>query len=442
MTNQSGQTYVAWCWKAGGSKGTFNIDDVGYANASDVGMAVGDQNSSAYDQSQTWSTSGTISNFTTSGTYDFAHLFNGVLGTNTPGTDNEMTSPSSGSGTWTYTINNVTDFKIRLYVPGGPHATANSIKINGSDIVQSQILDKSLSTDTWHTVTVPGITIFTSLFVEDNYWYISNIYVNGKELVDSGVSVNNVPSVAPTGCSVGTKQGFSIIKYDGAGTSTSATPSTIPHGLSQAPSFFIVKAISGDNAADDWFCYHQNLGAYKRIRLNLTNAADTQSNLWGNGTAPTSSVISINKGWYSANYTGHTHILYAWHDVPGLQKFGTYTGGGSSYPFVELGFRPAVIWIKDASTGGNHYDWTVNDSTRNPFNLGADNANSKNTLFLNLNESEDKGSSPWQQIDFLSNGFRMNDSSASVNTDGSTYIYCAWAEAPSFNLYGGSSNGF
>ena len=25
--------YVAWCWKAGGNKNTFNVDDVGYASA-------------------------------------------------------------------------------------------------------------------------------------------------------------------------------------------------------------------------------------------------------------------------------------------------------------------------------------------------------------------------------------------------------------------------
>ena len=38
----------------GGNKNTFNIDDVGYANASDVNMNVGSLNSSAYDQSQRW----------------------------------------------------------------------------------------------------------------------------------------------------------------------------------------------------------------------------------------------------------------------------------------------------------------------------------------------------------------------------------------------------
>ena len=128
---------------------------------------------------------------------------------------------------------------------------------------------------------------------------------------------------------------------------------------------------------------------------------------------------------------------------PWLQKFGTYTGAGSAYPFIELGFRPALIWIKDTSTGGTHYDWQIFDSTRNPFNLGADNVDSKNVLFANTNDQENKGSNPWAQIDFLSNGFRMNDASVTLNnSSGSTYIYCAWAEAPASNLYGGSANAF
>ena len=35
----------------------------------------------------------------------------------------------------------------------------------------------------------------------------------------------------------------------------------------------------------------------------------------------------------------------------------------------------------------------------------------------------------------------MNDASVTLNnSNGSTYFYCAWAEAPAFNLYGGQSN--
>ena len=43
-------------------------------------------------------------------------------------------------------------------------------------------------------------------------------------------------------------------------------------------------------------------------------------------------------------------------------------------------------------------------------------------------------------IDFLSNGFKIRGSNGQIDSD-SSYIYAAWAEAPSFNLYGGQSNG-
>ncbi len=39
--NWTDNTHVGWSWKAGGNKNTFNVDDVGYANASDVSMDVG-----------------------------------------------------------------------------------------------------------------------------------------------------------------------------------------------------------------------------------------------------------------------------------------------------------------------------------------------------------------------------------------------------------------
>ena len=36
--NASSSTYVAWSWKAGGNKNTFNVDDVGYASAAAAGL--------------------------------------------------------------------------------------------------------------------------------------------------------------------------------------------------------------------------------------------------------------------------------------------------------------------------------------------------------------------------------------------------------------------
>ena len=38
------EDYVAWHWKAGGNKGTFNVDDVGYASAAAAGLTGGRYN--------------------------------------------------------------------------------------------------------------------------------------------------------------------------------------------------------------------------------------------------------------------------------------------------------------------------------------------------------------------------------------------------------------
>ena len=59
-SNLLGTDYICYSWKAGGSKGTFNIDGEGRANASDVNMNVGAFNSSSYNTSQRWSDSLTV----------------------------------------------------------------------------------------------------------------------------------------------------------------------------------------------------------------------------------------------------------------------------------------------------------------------------------------------------------------------------------------------
>ena len=44
-------------------------------------------------------------------------------------------------------------------------------------------------------------------------------------------------------------------------------------------------------------------------------------------------------------------------------------------------------------------------------------------------------------IDILSNGFKLKaDTAGYSNYNGWSYLYCAWAEAPAFNLYGAQSN--
>ena len=71
---------------------------------------------------------------------------------------------------------------------------------------------------------------------------IRGIRINGKLLVDNGVTVN-APSIIPSACSIGTK-GFSIIKYTG-----NALEARVPHGLNSPIDFMMVKRT---DSTSDW----------------------------------------------------------------------------------------------------------------------------------------------------------------------------------------------
>jgi len=50
------------------------------------------------------------------------------------------------------------------------------------------------------------------------------------------------------------------------------------------------------------------------------------------------------------------------------------------------------------------------------------------------------GDSTQNTFDILSNGFKARTTNGSSNNGTTSYIYAAFAEAPSFNLYGGQAN--
>ena len=165
-------------------------------------------------------------------------------------------------------------------------------------------------------------------------------------------------------------------------------------------------------------------------------AAYTSDSTRFGGTNPTSSTISLGTHANGAE----TVVLYAWCDVPGLQKFGRYVGNGTTNgPYVELGFKPALVVMK-STVGGTSRNWATIDSTRSYANVG------NHTLAWNMHAQESafgdgasvNGSS--NKIDLLSSGFKIRDSGVFANEAGQVYIYMAWAEAPAFNLFGAQSN--
>ena len=225
-------------------------------------------------------------------------------------------------------------------------------------------------------------------------------------------------TIDPTGASINTKAGFSIITYNGNGTSGA----TVGHGLGVAPKFIITKQRSTDG--HHWRTYHAEIGATKSLYLDLTNAQSGSDAGFMNNTEPTSTVFSLGNDT-NLNENGQAHIAYCWAEVPGYSKFGTYNANGNGNgAYVSLGFRPAWVLIKNASLG---QPWVLIDSKREPYNeayasLGPNTNNA---------EYESQGNNG---IDFLADGFKIRGHGSGDNNYSSSYpthVYMAFAEAPS-----------
>ena len=238
-------------------------------------------------------------------------------------------------------------------------------------------------------------------------------YVAWQWLADNTTGSSNSDGSITSTVSVNTTSGFSICTYTGNATSGA----TIGHGLGVAPAMVITKSRS--SGSYHWYVYHQSNGATKYMRLNDTNSVFTDTNAW-NDTAPTSSVITLGNS-SGTNHTG-TMVAYCFAEVEGFSKFGNFTGNGSSDgPMIYLGFRPAQIIIRETTTADS---WEMYDSERDPINVTG------RTIRVDSANAEFNGTGGTRNVDFVSNGFKLRTSNATINSSGANYIFWAFAEHP------------
>ena len=257
-----------------------------------------------------------------------------------------------------------------------------------------------------------GVTAFNN----DNYTIGNSDFVNGTNANNyvgwcwraGGAAVTNNDGSLESQVSANTDSGFSIVTYTGNGANAAAT---IGHGLNQAPEFMI---LAFRNSAGQKTVYHEALGATARLRLNEDSGLDTSTSHW-NDTPPTNTVFTVGNN-FNQN-TVFNYVTYCWHSVPGFSSIGTYVGNGAANdngPFVYCGFRPA--WVMTRRIAGSH--WSIWDSTQVPTNP------------VNFSLQADQTGNSNNRIDILSNGFKIRNAAQVSSTDGSEYIYCAFAENP------------
>ena len=387
----SAPTLYAYCTAHSGMGFQINTSDTaGYT------IPVGGENSAAYNQTRTWSGDWT------GGFYNSSHnatkIFDGNLLTYA-----SVTFPVPAGVTLTVSPA-ITGSTIRVYYSRSTSSTP--CLVNGTETLPST---GAAQTFQWYTLTATSISSFKLTHDHNGESYLAAIEVDGKMLVDSGVTpATSVPSISSR-IQANPSAGFSIVKF----TNTTSN-SSVGHGLNAKPELIIWKKTSGTS---HWGVYHGSLGATKYLYLNLANAAATGSEYWNN-TEPTSSVVSTKGEPNSFGSAGDT-IMYCFAPVEGYSAMGSYTGNGSADgPFVSTGFRVEFLLLKGID--GAHY-WAMHDSARNPYNTND---------FEYLWANDAGGTGTGYDLDFLSNGFKIRNSNGNWNNSGQEYIYIAFASNP------------
>ena len=197
---------------------------------------------------------------------------------------------------------------------------------------------------------------------------------------------------------------FSIIKYTGTGSNTN-----IGHGLNGTPDCFITKGYSG---ATDWHLWNNSFTANQRIKINSTGGVSTNTSIFP--TLPDATKIYLGSGG-DVNQSGINYICYAWKNVAGYSKFGSYVGNDNNDgSFIYTGFKPSFVVIKKTNEAN---DWFIQDNKR----LGYNPSNSYLEANTNLAEQAET------DIDILSNGFKCRTTGGGHN-DGN-YIYMAFGQS-------------
>lgn len=406
QVNASGFTYAAGAWDAGSSNTT---------------IAAGGLNSSLYNQAEAWNSQVTG----TSQSYDFGG--GGARGNNYifDGDIKHASSALSGNTiTWTGSIAFTSSFAIAsdndgadssvnppynaVNITHGPSNTITNVRSQLPNTANSQLAAGTIPLTVLTGITSP-VTKIECVGGTQGANGLTQVVADGRMLVDSGITLANVPSIAST-VRANPSAGFSVITADSL---TANTEYSIGHSLNAVPQFIIGKNRA---QASQWDTYHVDVGAGQLLRLNGTGAATAAGSNDSNfSTTPTDSVF-----YFKANGATNNYVFYCFSPVKGYSSVGSYVGNGSADgPFVFLGFKPAWIMIRPVS-GGN---WAILDTARDPDN-GAG-----HFLFTNDASAELDYSSSYPN-DILSNGFKVRNTGGQTNTNGQEHIYLAFASNP------------
>ena len=258
-------------------------------------------------------------------------------------------------------------------------------------------------------------------FTSDGYTLGTDAQINGSGGTyvawnwKAGTAVSNTNGSATSQVSANVDAGFSIATF-----TLPTTATTIGHGLSKPPELVMQK---GRVSGSAWWTFAKPVGNTKALRLDGTGTAGTSTNFWNN-TDPTSTVVTIGANSGANN----SWMMYCFHSVEGYSRISTYGGNGSTNgPFVYCGFKPAFLMLRNIGGGG---EWIMQDDARQTFNADAAYNLSANRSVEENNGTYLGGPTNANNVDWLSNGFKIRADNGNCNASGGTFLFIAFAENP------------
>ena len=221
--------------------------------------------------------------------------------------------------------------------------------------------------------------------------------------VNNGTTATNENGSIDTTVQVASEGHISIATLTATGSAA-----TYGHGLSGAPDFVTIKRINGTDA---WYTWMSGMGGTQYLTLDTDDAVATNSAVYT--ALPTSTVV--NGGTI---FGAGTYVMYCFRNVAGLLHAGKYVGNGSSDgPMILTGFQPRFLLIKGDVSG---QEWEIYDTARNP-------TNDDSPVYLEPDNDGAEGTDH-KDLDLLSNGFKIRDTTPTLNTSGTSYFYVAIAD--------------
>ena len=388
-TNSTGNTYVAWSWKAGTSPSTSHT----YALDLDLTASYGGG----------W---GDFGNYDTPRlkVYEDRGSGNVFLG--------YATVTSSDDYSASYVIN--TNNKLAIEIIWEYDDSNGGMNSGYPEYPAGTLKDGSTTMATW-TAGTPDVT--------DGATFIAK--TSGETASGTGTLVASTGGA--TGSSYNADAGFSIVTYTGNDYAGAQTEQTIDHNLGVAPEMVIVKGRTDEYGQSvGWGVYHKDLTTDYLLYLNSTDAES-----YGAGYAYIKNIdaTSVDFAAYygdgfnfggDSSYSADDFVAYFFASVAGFSKCGSYVSNGlADGTFIALDFAPAFLLVK--SIDNSSTNWQILDNKRNTTNPAND--------FLRANTDIDEQSN--YDVDFLSNGLKIRTTDSDYNSSG-TYLFYAVGQSSKY----------